>query len=123
MICLKCGVYPCICAFVSSQAVKFDQDKPRTDLLPVLALEEVTRVFTYGAKKYSDRNWEKGFIWSRPYGATLRHLFAFWRGESIDPESGISHLAHCCCNVLFLLEFSIRKTGTDDRPYRRNNDA
>lgn len=104
-------------------ALKNDQDKPRTDLLPVLALEEVVKVFTYGAKKYSARNWEKGFVWSRPYGACIRHLFAYWRGETIDPESGISHLAHAVCNALFLLEFEIRRTGTDDRPYYRKSDV
>jgi hypothetical protein len=98
-------------------ALKFDKDKPRFDLLPVLPLEEVIKVFTYGAKKYADRNWERGFVYSRPYGACLRHIFAWWRGESIDPESNISHLAHAACNILFLLEFELRKTGTDDRPY------
>jgi hypothetical protein len=36
------------------------------------------------------------------YDAALRHLMAWFDGETIDPESGLSHLAHvmACCNIL-----------------------
>lgn len=99
-----------------SPAIKFDQDKIRTDLLPVRPLEDVSRVLTFGAQKYAERNWEKGFKYSRPYGAALRHLFAWFRGEKCDPETGISHLAHAICCLLFLLEFEHSGKGEDDRP-------
>mgnify|MGYP001558282212 CR=1 FL=1 len=62
-----------------------------------------------------DRNWEAGFDWSRPYDALQRHLTAWWEGEDLDPESGLSHLAHCGCCLLFLLAFQLRRTGRDDR--------
>lgn len=97
--------------------LKFDADKLRLDLLPIRPLEAIGEVLTFGAKKYSERNWEKGFSWSRPFGACLRHLFAFWRGEKYDPETGLPHLAHAACCVLFLLEFSeYSGAGKDDRP-------
>lgn len=96
---------------------KHDQDKLRTDLLPVEAMEAVAEVLTYGAKRYSERNWEKGISYSRCYGATLRHLFAWWRGETNDPETGFNHLAHAACEIFFLLTFTQRATpNLDDRP-------
>ena len=60
--------------------VKFDQDKPRMDLIPPETVEALAAVLTYGAKKYEDRNWEKGMSWGRVYGALMRHLF----GEFCD---------------------------------------
>lgn len=95
---------------------KDDSGKNRVDLLPVDALEEVSKVLTFGARKYADRNWEKGMAWSRVYGACIRHLWAFWRGEETDPESGLSHLAHAMCCVMFLLSYRLRSTPGDDRP-------
>lgn len=94
---------------------KYDEEKIRTDLVPTDVVEELTKVLTLGAKKYSDRNWEKGMRWGRPYAAALRHLFAWWRGEDYDPETGLSHLAHALCCVTFLLAYSLRKIGEDDR--------
>lgn len=97
-------------------AAKYDAGKVRLDLLPVQPLVDIGQVLTYGAQKYDERNWEKGFAWSRPYAATLRHLFAWWSGEDNDPETGLSHLAHAACEVLFLQEFSYTHPELDDRP-------
>lgn len=96
--------------------VKFDHDKIRLDLLPTELMEDVGEVLTFGAQKYGDRNWEKGMNWSRPYAALLRHMYAWWRGEDKDPETGFSHLAHAACNIAFLLTFKKREKGLDDRP-------
>lgn len=107
---------------VDGEAVKQDQDKPRWDLVPFDALDEVAQVFTYGARKYADRNWERGMAWGRLLAAALRHLAAWARGEDHDPESGHRHLAHAGCCVLMLLSLTMRGHGTDDRklpPARR----
>ncbi len=98
------------------EGIKFDSEKIRVDLLPPDALEEISKVLTYGAAKYGDRNWELGMDWNRPYGALLRHLWAWWKGEDYDPESGIHHLAHAGCNILFLLSYMKRGVGKDNRP-------
>lgn len=95
--------------------IKHDGEKPRLDLLPFDAVTEIAKVMTFGAAKYSDRNWEKGFVWGRLLGAALRHLFAWARREAADPETGLSHLAHAGCCVLFLLAHELRGLGTDDR--------
>lgn len=96
-------------------AIKFDQGKIRFELLPADVLEEVAKVFTFGATKYGARNWEKGFNYTRIIGSLLRHVFAWTRGEDKDQESGLSHLAHAICCAMFLLAFDIRKIGVDDR--------
>lgn len=96
-------------------AIKKDEGKNRLELLPILALEETGKVLTLGAKKYADHNWRKGFDWSRLEGACMRHLTAFMRGEDYDPESGLLHLAHLNCEVMFLLEHQLAGYGKDDR--------
>jgi hypothetical protein len=98
-------------------AIKADGGKPRTDLLPVGPLMDTAAVFAFGAKKYSDRNWELGFDWSRPYAALLRHLFAWWGGQDLDRETGLPHLAHAACCLMMLQEYASHSlAGNDDRP-------
>lgn len=98
---------------------KADAGKLGTHLLPTRPLEAVARVLDFGARKYAPNNWRAGIAYSRVYGAVLRHLWAWWRGERIDPDSGQHHLACACCELLFLLEYEIhdekRRTTIDDR--------
>jgi hypothetical protein len=94
---------------------KDDAGKARTDLLPFGALEEVAHVMTFGATKYAPYNWH-GLSVSRLFGASLRHLWAFWRGEDNDPETGRSHLAHAACCVLMVLDQMLDRPEFDDRP-------
>lgn len=96
---------------------KFDTGKRRWDLAPMLdGFGQIVDVLTFGAEKYGDRNWEAGMGWSRCYAAALRHLTAWHAGEDSDSESGLSHLAHAGCCVVFLLAYQARSIGTDDRP-------
>lgn len=102
----------------ASGAMKADGGKPRLDLVPFLPTLEAAKVLTFGAEKYDDHNWRKGFPFSRIKSSLDRHLGYWWSGEDMDPETGYSHLAHARCNVDFLLEFVLTGTGTDDR-YKR----
>lgn len=99
-----------------NEAIKHDDDKLRFDLVPPHALQEVVAVYTMGAKKYGDRNWEQGLAWGRVFGAIMRHLWAWWAGEDNDPESGLSHLAHAAWGCLALLEYQHTHPELDDRP-------
>jgi len=102
-----------------SRGFKQDQGKPRWDLLPPAALGKLAEVYTFGvAKGYPARNWEKGMAWSRPFAALMRHAWAFWAGEDMDPESGLPHMAHVAWNALALLEYQVLGKGEDDRPYQ-----
>ena len=102
---------------VSAEGTKADDGKIPLDLLAFDALEGTASVLQFGAKKYAPRNWEKGIAFSRVFAALLRHLFAWWRGEDVDPETGLSHLHHAACCIMFLQAYTIRKTpDVDDRP-------
>lgn len=99
-----------------SQGVKYDGGKLRFDLIPVWPLEELALVFTVGAQKYADRNWEKGLKWSRVYSALQRHLTAFWGGEEVDEETELFHVAQAAWGCFVLLEFMQTHRELDDRP-------
>ena len=68
--------------------------------------KELGLVCGFGAQKYDDDNWRKGYSWRLSFGAMLRHIHAFWRGEDNDPESGLSHLAHAAWHCMVLFTFS-----------------
>lgn len=96
-------------------AIKHDGDKPPMNLLSREALEQTAMVMAFGKEKYAAHNWRKGFAWSRPLSAAIRHIMAFNDGEDKDPESGLSHLAHAACCIMFLLEFEKTHKHLDDR--------
>lgn len=96
-------------------ALKFDTDKLPLNLLSTEAMNQTAAVLKFGAQKYAEHNWRNGFVWSRPLAAAMRHLTAFNDGEDRDPESGLSHLAHAACCIMFLLEFEKTHPELDDR--------
>lgn len=88
--------------------VKHDQGKSRMDLIPFEALDEIGKVLEFGTRKYAPENWKKvPDAIPRYEAALLRHIAAYKRGELNDPESGLSHLAHAGCCLLFLMHFNI----------------
>lgn len=101
------------CPLSKEQGMKYDSEKPRWELLPYDAVEEVVDVLTFGAQKYSDRNWEHGILYSRVIGAAIRHLSSFCQGVREDEETGLSPLAHSACEVLFALAFEKRGMGPE----------
>jgi len=98
---------------------RFSEGKIRHDLIPPWSLNELARVYTYGCKKYSPDNWRKGLKWRQDViGPLLRHLWKWIRGEKIDEESGMYHLAMVLWNVITLMEYEKNSIGQDDRnPY------
>jgi hypothetical protein len=87
----------------------------RYDLMPFDALNEIARVYAFGATKYADHNWLRGYKWSLSSAALLRHVAQWMLGEDRDSESGCHHLAHAAWHCLTLLTFCFRGIGTDDR--------
>ena len=94
---------------------KDDAEKIPYDLLPRPALDEISKVLAFGAKKYSRYNWRSGIVYSRVLAACLRHVHAFNDGEDLDPETGLSHLAHAGCCIAFLLTYIKEHPECDDR--------
>lgn len=99
--------------------LRYDKGKLRWDLVPP-EFEEVVEDYTLGAAKYSERNWEKGMSWGRVFGSLMRHSWKFWRGEDIDEETGLHHMAMAAWNAIALLVYSRRKIGLDDRIVQRS---
>ena len=104
--------------------------KPRLELVPWPAINEIAEVLTYGAKKYDANNWCRGARWGRYFAALCRHIFAWWGGEDKDPETGYSHLAHAGCCLVFLMEYQRNGWGEDDRfkgpdslPFKKHDNA
>ena len=84
---------------------KFDGGKLEYGLLPPKALEETVKVLTFGAQKYDRDNWKYVSDAKRRYfDALQRHMWAWKNGEQLDQESGIHHLAHAMCCLMFLYE-------------------
>ena len=90
---------------MAGKGIKYDSSKLRWTLLPFKEVEEVVKVLEHGANKYESFNWQK--VEKKRYiDATLRHLVAYLKGEFLDDEkegSGLSHLAHAICSLLFVL--------------------
>ncbi len=98
-----------------STGIKHDGEKPDMSLLSSIAIQKIAAVMTFGKKKYSANNWRGGITYSRLLAAALRHIFAYLGGESTDPETGLSHLAHACCCLMMVLEFEETQPSLDDR--------
>lgn len=88
----------------------------RMDLVPVLPLTELARLYGRGASKYEDRNWERGYAWHLSYAALLRHVTQWWGGENRDPEMGVSHMACVAFHAFALAQFEVTHPELDDRP-------
>ncbi len=87
----------------TSPDLKFDQGKSRVDLIEPGFLLSMGDVLGYGAEKYEEESWKevpRGE--DRYYAAAMRHLLAMRSGELTDPESGLPHIAHAACNIMFL---------------------
>ncbi len=73
------------------------------------ALQEVAKVTTFGAAKYTPNGWravENGV--DRYTDAMHRHFLAEATGEQVDADSGLRHAAHAAWNALARLELMLR---------------
>lgn len=92
---------------IKGEGVKHDQGKLDLTLIPPVLLEETARVLMHGAAKYDRHNWVSVPDAPHRYAAALlRHVLAWQKGERLDPDSGLPHLAHASCCIAFLLAFA-----------------
>lgn len=89
------------------------------DIDPGLELA-IGRVLGASIEKYPNDedgmpNWWKGGSY-RGFGAsTKRHLAKWLAGQELDEESGLPHLWHAACDIMFLISWQEREVGADDR--------
>lgn len=99
----------------AGEGLRFNKGKRRYDLIPVDALAALADLFTIGANKYAERNWEKGMAYSSVAASLDRHWNDFKAGIDRDPETGCLHITHVVWNAMALLTFHLRGIGRDDR--------
>lgn len=96
---------------------KLDHGKNRVGLMVgdfPRALARVAEVATYGAAKYTDHGWRSVPAGESRYrDAMYRHLLADHRGEPMDVESELAHLAHAAWNILAVLELRERALSAE----------
>jgi hypothetical protein len=93
----------------------------RFDLVPAKELWHVATLYGEGAKKYSERNWEKGYAWSLSFSAMMRHAWQFWQGEWLDEETKCPHLASVIFHAFALMFFHRCRPELDDRPIKQED--
>jgi hypothetical protein len=91
-------------------------------LIPPFAMEQTAWVHKLGSQKYGHYNWRKTGVCATTYvAAIMRHLNAWRDGEDLDPESGISHIAHIACSCNILLDAQHCNMLQDDRFVKPSN--
>jgi hypothetical protein len=108
----------------------------RFDLIPHKPLWELAEHYGRGVnEKYSERNWEKGYDWSKSYSAMMRHAVQFWAGENFDRctkncfdenqgspcfnHTQSKHLIAVAWHALTLAEFMDTHPEKDDRVHKK----
>lgn len=88
------------------------EGKGRYDLISPFALRRLAGVYERGARKYADRNWEKGAPFGRFLDSALRHIQQYMVGKADE-----DHLAQAAWNLLCIMHFEeLGRTDLDDRP-------
>lgn len=75
-------------------------DKPRPDLISPFAEERQGHWLRMGARKYAERNWEKGMPFTRCVASLKRHLMRFQQGLKDE-----DHLAAIMFNAMALIHY------------------
>lgn len=80
-------------------------------------LAELGVAMLEGAVKYGRHNYRATNVRSSVYyDALMRHIMAWWEGEDIDPDSGMSHVTKAIATLVVLRDAMINQKVIDDRP-------
>ena len=102
--------------FPSGDRFKFDNGKPRCDLVPPEIIEAIGAVRTYGVQTYGNEYSDREVEAKRYRAALMRHICSWLKNPyGKDEESGLPHLWHVACNVAFLIELDKEKNDDSDR--------
>lgn len=87
--------------------------KGRYDLISPYATRRLAKWYELGAKKYADRNWEKGIPFSRYIDSAKRHLDKFIMGMEDE-----DHLAAAAWNIFAIMHHQeLGQLELDDMPH------
>ena len=90
-----------------------NEGKARFSLLDWTFIEEMAGIMMFGIKKgYPENNWKnKVENMGDIDDSMLRHVIADMKGEFIDSDSGLPHVAHVAVNAMFKY-YQVNKYGT-----------
>jgi len=91
--------------------------KGRCDLLPGCAILRLARHFENGAKKYGDRNWERGIPISSFIDSALRHIFMYMDGQKQE-----DHLCAAAWNLICAMATEEKRPSMQDIEARLQED-
>jgi len=99
---------------IENGAVRENQSgKGRPDLISPFALTRLAKHYENGAKKYGDRNYEKGMKFSRYTASMFRHIIAWMKGDELE-----DHLAAIAWNAFAIMHHQeLRQNELDDMPH------
>ena len=87
--------------------------KGRCDLLPACALLRLSRHYEAGAKKYAERNWEKGIPISVMMDSGIRHMLKY-----LDGQKDEDHLCAAAWNIIGAMWMEEKHPELQDIPSR-----
>lgn len=96
---------------------RLNEGKLRYDLIPTEGIEELAKVFTYGAEKYGIDNWRKGLSWRECIASAKRHIAALEAGNdyNMDDDPSLLHAACAAANLMMIASFYKIHPEFDDR--------
>lgn len=91
--------------------------KVPVSVVPQPVLAEVGLALLEGALKYGRHNYRDAGVRASVYqDAVWRHMAAWWEGEDIDKDSGLSHVTKAMAGLVVLRDSMLRGNWIDDRP-------
>ncbi len=95
----------------------FADKKAPLQAIPGPVLYELGLALLEGALKYGRHNWRvSGVRASTYFDAAMRHMWRWWEGEDIDPDSGVPHLVKAMACFAVVRDAELCGKMTDDRP-------
>jgi hypothetical protein len=86
--------------------------------IPAQVTGEIGLALLEGARKYGRHNYRSAGVRASVYYDAVvgRHLGAWWEGEDIDSESGMSHIVKAIAGLIVLRDSMNIGNWVDDRP-------
>lgn len=86
------------------------------------AMGELGLAMLEGALKYGRHNYRAiGIRYSVYFDAAMRHIWSWWEGEDIDPDSNLPHIVKAMACLMILRDATIQGKYNDDRPPKTPN--
>ena len=99
--------------FASGAVRDIQEGKGRMDLLPACAIIRLAKHYENGAKKYAERNWEKGIPTHSFIDSALRHIMNY-----LDGQTDEDHLCAAAWNLMCCMWTEEKHPELQDIPSR-----